>query len=135
MSIAVRLDDELVHDAETTASLHRRTTPKQIEYWAQIGKIVSHTTSGEELLYLMEGLAEVEIHPRSVEPIDADALFDELDHRRDTDDLAHSVTNAKVRYEASRKYPGLLDRIGADGERQSGLFRNGEFVPKPPKTP
>jgi len=39
MSKPVKLSDELVNDAETHSRAHHRSTPKQIEYWARIGKL------------------------------------------------------------------------------------------------
>jgi len=39
MSQAVKLSDELVSAARVHGSVQKRSIPKQIEYWAQIGKI------------------------------------------------------------------------------------------------
>lgn len=36
----VNLPDELVKEAKRYASVYSRSTPKQIEYWAKIGKLV-----------------------------------------------------------------------------------------------
>ena len=38
MSKAIKLSDELVDSAATHAKANHRTPPKQIEYWAKIGK-------------------------------------------------------------------------------------------------
>lgn len=40
MAIALKLSDDLVEDAKTTASAEHRSVPRQIEYWARIGKAV-----------------------------------------------------------------------------------------------
>ena len=40
MAVALKLSDELVHDAKSYASAEHRSVPKQIEYWARIGKAV-----------------------------------------------------------------------------------------------
>mgnify|MGYP002713169016 FL=1 len=61
MSTPVRLDDHLVHEAETEGAAHKRSPPKQIEYWAEIGKVVAQTTSTSDLLALMQGFAEVSV--------------------------------------------------------------------------
>lgn len=37
---SIRLDKELVEKATIMAKAHSRTPPKQIEHWAQIGKIM-----------------------------------------------------------------------------------------------
>lgn len=38
MPIAVKLSDALVADAKATAAMEHRSVPRQIEYWARIGK-------------------------------------------------------------------------------------------------
>jgi hypothetical protein len=39
MAKAVKLSDELVKDAAIHGKAQHRSTPRQIEYWARIGKI------------------------------------------------------------------------------------------------
>ena len=41
MAINVELPDELVETAKRYGALEHRSVPKQIEYWSQIGKIVT----------------------------------------------------------------------------------------------
>jgi hypothetical protein len=40
MAVALKLSDELVEDAKPYAAAEQRSVPKQIEYWARIGKTV-----------------------------------------------------------------------------------------------
>ncbi len=40
MAVAMKLSDDLVEDAKTFAAAEHRSVPKQIEYWARIGKAV-----------------------------------------------------------------------------------------------
>jgi hypothetical protein len=40
MALAMKLSDDLVADAKTVAAAEHRSVPKQIEYWARIGKAV-----------------------------------------------------------------------------------------------
>ena len=40
MSIALKLSDELVEMAKPHAAAEHRSVPKQIEYWARLGKAV-----------------------------------------------------------------------------------------------
>jgi predicted DNA-binding protein len=37
---SIRLDDELLSQAHLMAKAMNRTTPKQVEHWAKIGKIM-----------------------------------------------------------------------------------------------
>jgi hypothetical protein len=39
MSIAIKLSDLLVEDAKPYAQAMHRSIPKQIEYWARLGKV------------------------------------------------------------------------------------------------
>ena len=41
MAINVELPDDLVETAKRYGALEHRSVPKQIEYWSQIGKIVT----------------------------------------------------------------------------------------------
>ena len=40
MATALKLSDALVEDAKAIAAAEHRSVPKQIEYWARIGKAV-----------------------------------------------------------------------------------------------
>lgn len=40
MAVAMKLSDDLVEVAKTVAAAEHRSVPKQIEYWARIGKAV-----------------------------------------------------------------------------------------------
>ncbi len=39
MAIAIKLSDDLVTDAKTHGTAQHRSAPRQIEYWARIGKL------------------------------------------------------------------------------------------------
>jgi predicted transcriptional regulator len=40
MATSVRLDDDFVEEAQVYAEAAKRSVPKQIEHWAEIGRIV-----------------------------------------------------------------------------------------------
>ena len=40
MPMSVKLSDELVKQARQYGEIYHRSTPKQIEYWSRIGKIL-----------------------------------------------------------------------------------------------
>ncbi len=128
MSITLRLSDELVKEAETEAYAHKRTTPKQIEYWAAIGKAVVNHASTADLTALIQGFATVQIQTVDAHPIDPKALFAEVEQSRESGELSRSVSQAKICYEASQSKPGLLDQIHADGSRIPGHFYQGQFI-------
>jgi hypothetical protein len=128
MSISIRLDDELVHDAEIEGASHKRTPPKQIEYWAEIGKSMAHLVSNSDLLALMQGYAQVKVVPPNSTSLDPDVVFSRLELQRENGTLPDKVTQAKIWYESSQNCPGLIDQVSFDGKRQSGHFKNGEFI-------
>ena len=39
MATAIKLSDALINDAAINGKAQHRSTPKQIEYWARLGKI------------------------------------------------------------------------------------------------
>jgi hypothetical protein len=41
MPVAMKISDELANDAKPYAAAEHRSVPKQIEYWARIGKAVT----------------------------------------------------------------------------------------------
>jgi hypothetical protein len=60
--------------------------------------------------------------------VDPATIFNSLEESRKSNKLAEKITSAAVYFEASRRQPGLLDKVNtATGERQTGRFCNGEF--------
>jgi hypothetical protein len=129
MTTALRLSDDLVREAEIEALIHKRSSPKQIEYWAQIGKVVARSASSSELLALLQGFAIVEVNALPTEPLDPDDVFAFVERSRTEGVLSAAVSDASVRYEASRTQPGLLDKVSPGGVREAGHFKDGEFTP------
>ncbi len=40
MSVAIKLSEELIALAKKRASIEHRSTPKQIELWAEVGRVI-----------------------------------------------------------------------------------------------
>lgn len=129
MSTALRLNDDLVREAEIEALIHKRSPPKQIEYWAQIGKLVARSASSSELLALLQGFAKVEVSQLNSEPVNPSDVFAAVESSRSDGSLSASVSNASIKYEASQSRAGYLDRVSSGGVRETGSFKNGEFTP------
>ena len=125
---ALRLDPVLIQEAEIEALLHKRTTPKQIEYWAEIGKQVSELIEPADLIAVAQGLAQIEIKNKASYALDADQVFNRVEEERGGGYLSNNVTSSRVSYEATPDKPGLLVRINADGSKDIGHFKNGRFV-------
>jgi hypothetical protein len=130
-TVSLRIDKDLVLQAEREASLQNRSKAKQIEYWAKIGKAISSKINIADVFAVSQGIKtiKVEVSP-SVQSIhvDSDLVFNDLENDRNRGLLANKVTSAKVFYEASIEHHGYLDRVNSiTQERQTGSFENGEF--------
>ena len=124
----MRLSRSLVISAEKAGAIHKRTTPKQIEYWAEIGRSVERMINMDDILGVTHGLKKIKIEPFESLPVASKDIFDELEEYRSSGNLSKHVTSSKIYYEASIKHPGLLDKVNTvTGERNTGQFFNGKF--------
>lgn len=127
MTTAVRLDDTLVRHAAAEGAVHRRSTPKQIEYWAEIGRAVGGEVSAEDLIAIVQGIRQIRVEPVVAEPLGSEDLWAEVDQARESGELSRSIARGRVVYQASEDKPGYLQAIHPDGSREVGQFRNGRF--------
>lgn len=124
----IRLNPSLIAAAEREGMVQKRSTPKQIEFWADLGRAVEQVIDLSDVLAIRQGLKRLKLeHVESV-TVDPDDLFNDLEERSQTGSLSDDVTESAVYFEASKGHPGLLDRVDlATGSRQTGQFRNGAF--------
>ena len=127
MTTAVRLDDSLVRHAAAEGAVNRRSTPKQIAYWAEIGRAVAGDVSAEDLIAIVQGIRQVRVEPVVADSISSDELWAEVDQSRESGDLGRSIGRGRTVYQASGEKPGYLEAIYPDGSRELGRFRNGRF--------
>lgn len=128
-----RIDSNLAKQAEREARVEHRSKAKQLEYWAKLGKAISSKLTLADAIAVTQGLKDIRLEytqrPQS-NIIDSNVIFDDLENDRKKDILSQKVTTARIYYEASVSRPGYLDRVDAvTGERETGLFDNGEFRP------
>jgi len=124
----LRLDSTLVAAAKREGSINKRSAPKQIEFWAELGKAVEQVLDYNDIFAVIQGLKRVKVESVKSEAVDPADIFNSLEVSRKSEKLAEKVTSAAFYFEASRRRPGLLDRVNtATGERQTGRFYNGEF--------
>ena len=121
MTTAVRLDDSLVRHAAAEGAVNRRSTPKQIEYWAEIGRAVAGDVSAEDLIAIVQGIRQVRVETVVADSVSSDELWAEVDQSRESGGRGRTV------YQASDEKPGYLEAIYPDGSRELGQFRNGRF--------
>lgn len=127
MASPMRLNPELIRAAEAESLLHKRSVPRQIEFWAELGRQLADVLSMEDLLAVRQGLARLELKPVQGAPLDTDEVFAEVSELRDSGGLYEAVTEADFHYEPSRHKAGMLDRVFRDGRRETGSFQDGEF--------
>ena len=128
MTIPLRLDDALVSAAAQVGSIQKRTTRKQIEFWAELGKAVEPLLDITDVYAIIQGLKRINVEPVTSAPVTSSAVFNSLENSRESDAFIKNVATTPFYYEASSTRPGLLDRVeAATGKRQTGQFDNGVF--------
>lgn len=127
MTTAIRLDDNLVRHAAAEGQVHRRSTPKQIEYWAEIGRAVAGEVSAEDLIAILQGIRRVKVKPVVPEAVTSDDLWAEVDQARESGELSRSIARGRTVYQVAVDKPGYLEAIYPGGMREIGQFRNGRF--------
>jgi hypothetical protein len=128
MASPLRLNTALVEAAEKEGALQKRSAPKQIEFWAELGKAVDGVIDSADVVAVIQGLRKIKVEPVKSMAVDSRDVFDSLETMRESGGLADKVTSAAVFYEASLSRPGLLDRVNSrTGERQTGQFHKGAF--------
>ena len=129
VSSPLRLDYKLVEAAAAIGLLFKRTTPRQIEYWAELGRAVERELDAETVIALREGLAQLRVEPIKSAPISSADVFTHLAAASNSGALTASISAAPLRYQASHSAPGFLEQIHPDGKLIVGQFRNGQFIP------
>ena len=128
MASPLRLSAALVEAAEKEGAVQKRSAPKQIEFWAELGKAVDGVIDSADVVAVIQGLRKIKVEPVKSMAVDSRDVFDSLETIRESGGLAEKVTSAAVYYEASLSRPGLLDRVSSrTGERQTGQFYKGVF--------
>lgn len=128
MSNPIRLDPKLIAAAQRESLVQKRSVPKQIEFWATLGKTLQNVLDYSDIIAVLQGMKKVTIESVKSSTVDPEAVFAGLEKQRQNNELSQKVTAAAVYYEASRNRPGLIDRVNAvTGERQTGQFYDGEF--------
>jgi len=128
MTSPIRLDPELVAAAERIGTIRKRSVPKQIEFWAELGKTVEHVLGLTDALAIIQGLKKIKVESIASVTVNPKNVFDYLENSRKNGNLAEKVTSSVIYYEASLSRPGLLDRVDSNsGERHTGQFHNGKF--------
>ena len=127
----LRLDSALVIAAERAGSIYKRSTPKQIEYWAELGKAVERVVRIEDIIAVIEGVKKIVVEPVVSTNANPDDIFNSLENSRKNGDLEKKATSSAIYYESSLSHPGLIDQVNSTtGKRLTGHFHNSKFMVK-----
>ncbi len=129
-SSPIRLDNNLVKEADSVGKLYKRSTPRQIEYWAELGKAVEQSLNADDLIAIRQGLSLINVLPKDAQAVASADVFADLEQDRDAGDLSRKVSTAAINYQTSKTRPGMLDQIQVDGTVISGIFKDGVFIPQ-----
>ena len=127
MSTPLRVNDKLFHEAEIEGSVMNRSTAKQVEFWAEIGKRVASSLTPADMIALLQGIANVHVELPVSRPVKPASVFAAVNEASASYDLSQKITGGRLYYEASPQRPGLLDQVMPDGSRLTGHFNNGVF--------
>lgn len=91
--------------------------------------MVGRVLDADTLLAVQEGLLRLQLEAVPSTPIHADEVLEDIRSAKRSGELSVRVSTAPLRYQASKDHPGLLEEVGADGNRRLGRFAEGKFVP------
>jgi hypothetical protein len=124
----MRLSSDLIEAAKMEGMVQKRSLPMQIEYWAELGRAVEGIIDHKDVFAVMQGLKTIRLEAAFSAAIDPSDVFKDLQKNSGSKDVSSKLTAAPFYYEASKRRPGLLDKVNVKtGERQTGHFENGEF--------
>jgi hypothetical protein len=125
---SLRIDENLVIEAQRQAKVQRRSINGQVEYWATLGKAIASKISTADAFAVTQGLKEIRLEPAENIAIAPEIVLNELEKDRAKGFSGKPVTSAPFYFEASISHPGFLDKVDTvTGERQTGRFHNGTF--------
>lgn len=125
---SLRLDENLVNQAQRHAKVEHRSINGQMEYWAKLGKAIASKISAADAYAVVQGVKGIRLETTPSRPIDSGEVFAELEADRVGGFADKPVSSAPFYFEASVSHPGYLDKVDAKtGERQTGKFENGKF--------
>jgi|GEM_PF-829464 len=125
---ALRLSDELVGVAESHAAVSHRSVPKQIEHWAQLGRVLESKLTTADTYGLLSGqlfLAECRLSSATVPSLDA--VVSGLENARANGSLADAVSNADHRYSLAED-DTTIRRVDRSGVSELGDIVDGHFI-------
>lgn len=134
----VRLNSLLVSQAQAAADTFHRKLPEQVNYWAELGRLVESKLSHKEISLFLSGLASVSVQlPQKVrsaakqsnESVDLISMAMKAQSKAQTKKAREFIQKkTSILYQASTVHAGLIEKVSADGKLIAvGQFKNGIF--------
>lgn len=120
MGQPVKLSDELVCDARTSAEITQRSIAGQIEFWAALGKSLEPILRGDRAMALRQSGAARPLS-EAISEVDSPAGRQRVSDYLNTRPFPH--------FEPIADRPGLLRKTDEDGTETIGRFVNRVFEP------
>ncbi len=124
----VRFSEELYEAADAMADAAHRSAQKQLEYWAQLGRLADQMLSSPQAAALLSNesfISEISLSKNSTPSVDD--VMAEIEHDRANGALKAKVTQASVIYDVGEG-DGTIRRIDSNGKVTLGALIDGEFV-------
>ena len=126
----VKLSDELIETARSTAADASRSLAGQIEHWASIGRAVEGMLTAHDVHALKRFSAATNPAGASNQrEAIVNALVAALRAEMPSVIASRIATVNPVRYGTDPAFPGLIIRVDADGAKTPGRFIGRSFVP------
>lgn len=118
MKRSIRLDSELIKQAETIGSRSKRSIASQVEYWAGLGRALekSQQPTKEQLSDLLS------FNSTFIEKVGEEVGSGEFER---------NVLQGGYAFEKSKMGSGYVDKVFQDGVRLTGRIIDGNFVEIP----
>ena len=75
----VRLNPNLISAAEREGMIQKRSTPKQIEYWADLGRAVERVIDLSDVFAVIQGIKRLKLENVESCEVDPDEVFPDVD--------------------------------------------------------
>jgi hypothetical protein len=129
MASPIRLSDDLIETAEEQIKHSFRSVPKQIEFWAMIGKKIEAVMSPADIAALTSGQLEIQLLRKNPAAVIFETVIESLENDRNSGSLKSGIPFGDTWYEENIKHPGQIIRHQINGKIDSGIFEKTKFIP------
>ena len=124
----MRLNKNLVVEAQVIGNTMRRSAAEQIEFWSELGKHVSNALNAQQVTKLLSGSGTLTFNEAEQKPADVFEIGEEVTAQYKTGKLAVELLDkGNVLYEPSPEGGDMLVAHYPNGEVKTGRFQNGRF--------